>query len=65
MRIKIVDKNSKFYLKKVVVVDMLDEREFECLYEGEEGKSMIRNLREKDVQTIVPKVGENVLILSG
>lgn len=65
IRVKIVDKSSSLYLKKVVVTDLISDREFECLYEGESGNKLIRDLREKDVQTVVPKPGQLILILRG
>lgn len=47
------------------MTDLISDREFECLYEGESGNKLIRDLREKDVQTVVPKPGGFVRILKG
>lgn len=65
IKVKIVDKNSSLYLKKVIVTDLVSEREFECLYEGDEGQRLVRDLREKDIQTVLPKLGQVVMILKG
>jgi len=66
IRVKIVDKYSKYYLKKVVITELLSDREFECLYiDDQNHKIFLRELREKDLQTSVPRVGENAIILRG
>jgi hypothetical protein len=66
IRVKVVDKRSKYYLKKVVVTELLSDREFECFYVDDRGhKVFLRELREKDLQSSVPRVGETVLILRG
>jgi transcription antitermination factor NusG len=61
----VIDKHSPLYLKKLVVIDLISNREFECLNETEGGNRIVRDLREKDLQTVVPKPGETVLILRG
>jgi ribosomal protein S4E len=66
IRVKIVDKKSKYYLKKVVVTEVLNEREFECIYRDEQGQKLfLKDLREKDIQTVVPKPGGDVVIVRG
>ena len=52
IKIKVVDKNSKWYLKKLLVTDILSEKQFEC---KDEKGNFINDLREKDVQTVIPK----------
>lgn len=37
IRIKITDKKSRHYLKKAVVTEVLSDKEFECLYQNEQG----------------------------
>jgi hypothetical protein len=66
IRVKVVDKNSKYYLKKVLITELLSDREFECLYVNDQGhKIFLREFREKDLQTSVPRVGGNGIILRG
>ena len=61
IRVKVIDRNSDLYLQKVIVTEILNDRQFEC--RDETGK-VHSNLVEKDVQTVVPKVGI-VMILKG
>ena len=46
IRVKIIDKKSKYYLKKVLVTEVPSAKEFECLYRDEQGqKHHIHDLR--------------------
>lgn len=63
---KVVEKKSKYYLKKVVVTELLSEREFECLYVEEGGrKQFLKELGERDVQSVVAGVGGEVVVVKG
>jgi hypothetical protein len=48
----------------VVVSELLSEREFECIYVSETGeKRYLKELSEKQLQTVVPKIEGFVLVL--
>jgi ribosomal protein L24 len=65
IRVKIVDKKSKYYLKKAVVSEVLNEREFECFLSEGGRREFVKTLREKDLQTVVPKPGGEVVVVRG
>ena len=62
IKIKIIDSKSPFYLKKLIVTELLSDREFEC---RDEAGRTINDLNEKMIQTCIPKEGGSVVILRG
>lgn len=62
IEVKVVDNTSPLYLKKVEVTEILDEYSFEC--RTAEGRT-VGTLGEKQLQTVVPGVGEEVIVVRG
>jgi G patch domain/KOW motif-containing protein len=62
--VRIVSKkyqNGKYYLKKGVVIDLLLDSVVVML----ENNDLLENLRERDIETTIPPIGELVLIVKG
>lgn len=60
--IRIINKESKFYNTKAKVIDLMDKYSFNLLMND---KSIINTFTEDDCETVIPKVGNNVLIVGG
>lgn len=57
-----IDNTSQLYLKKVEITEITDEYSFEC--RTGEGK-IITNLNERQIQTVIPGVDEEVIVVRG
>ena len=65
IRVRVINKkykDGKFYNKKFVVTDIVDRKTFALVSEKGE---VCDELREKDLETIIPKIGGQVKILVG
>ena len=58
--VRIIDKNSKYYNTKAVVDDILNEKDFSLIMND---KTINIDFSEEDLETVIPKIGEKVLIL--
>ena len=60
--IRIINKKSKFYNTTAYVVDLPNESRFTLLNKD---RILIENVTEKDIETVIPEIGEHVVILKG
>jgi hypothetical protein len=61
--VRIISKNSKYYNTKCIVVDLLDTKSFSLLML--EDKTIQSEFNERDLETVIPQLNENVIILAG
>jgi len=60
--VRIVNKKNKYYNKKATVVDLPTADKFTLITND---GNMIDNLTESDIETVIPQVGERVIVLKG
>ena len=58
--VRIINKNSKYYKTKAIVDDILNEKDFSLIMND---KTINIDFSEEDLETVIPEIGEKVLIL--
>lgn len=60
--VRIISKNSKFYNTKAIIEDVIDKFTFTLITHD---KCILNNFTEKDIETVIPKINEHVVIVKG
>jgi len=60
--VRIINKKHKYYNKKATVIDFPSSDQFTLIaFDG----NVIDNLNEEDIETVIPDIGEKVMVLKG